>query len=53
MRITQLSLNGIGAWPNLQIDNLRGDLNVFFAPPQAGKSTIAQLVSHLLYGKRE
>ncbi|MCG8448955.1 MAG: DUF4332 domain-containing protein, partial [Pirellulales bacterium] len=51
MRITYLYLAGQGAWPNLQMDALAPQLNVLFGPPRAGKSTIAQLASHLLYGK--
>lgn len=51
MRIAQLSLAGRGAWPDLHIEQLHPQLNVFFGKPGAGKSTVAQLVNHLLYGK--
>ena len=51
MRITQLTLEGRDAWPDLQIDAIKPALNVFYGQPQSGKSTVAQLVSHLLYGK--
>ncbi|MCA9230906.1 MAG: DUF4332 domain-containing protein [Planctomycetales bacterium] len=51
MRISQMSLEGRGAWPDLYLDALSPKLNVFFAAPRGGKSTLAQLVSHLLYGK--
>ena len=51
MRISQLSLAGRGAWPDLHISQLHPELNVFFGKPGAGKSTIVQLVNHLLYGK--
>jgi energy-coupling factor transporter ATP-binding protein EcfA2 len=53
MRIAQLSLAGRGAWPDLHLDQLQPQLNVFFGKPGAGKSTIAQLASHLLYGKAQ
>ncbi|NOZ40598.1 MAG: hypothetical protein GXP24_10275, partial [Planctomycetes bacterium] len=53
MRISQLSLEGRGAWPDLHIDSLSPQLNVFFADPRGGKSTVARLLSHLLYGKSE
>ena len=51
MRITDLSLAGQGAWPELQLEALKPQLNVLFGQPRTGKSTVAQLVSHLLYGK--
>lgn len=53
MRIAQLSLAGRGAWPDLHIEQLNPRLNVFFGKPGVGKSTIAQLVGHLLYGKSQ
>ena len=53
MRIAQLSLAGRGAWPNLHIERLHPQLNVVFGKPGAGKSTVAQLANHLLYGKAQ
>ncbi|QEG34098.1 DUF4332 domain-containing protein [Bythopirellula goksoeyrii] len=51
MRITQLKLAGRGAWPDLHVNPTHPQLNVFFGKPGAGKSTVAQLATHLLYGK--
>ena len=51
MRISQLSLAGHGAWPDLQLAELSGALNLFCAGPCGGKSTLARLIGHLLYGK--
>ena len=51
MRITHLSLSGHGAWPDLQIGAVQPQLNVIYGQAHTGKSTAAQLVSHLLYGK--
>ncbi|MDZ4658866.1 MAG: DUF4332 domain-containing protein [Bythopirellula sp.] len=53
MRIAQLSLAGRGAWPDLHIEQLHPNINVFFGKPGAGKSTVAQLANHLLYGKSQ
>ena len=53
MRISQLSLAGRGAWPDLHLDALSPQLNVFFADPRGGKSTVARLIGHLLYGKSD
>jgi hypothetical protein len=53
MRIAQLSLAGRGAWPDLHLEQLHPQINVIFGKPGAGKSTIAQLAGHLLYGKAQ
>ena len=53
MKVTQLRLAAQGAWPELIIDRFSPELNVLFGPPRAGKSTVAQLAAHLLYGKGE
>ena len=51
MKISKLTVTGQENWPELRIENLDRRMNVLFAPPRAGKSTIAQLAGHLLYGK--
>ncbi len=51
MRISQLSLHGRGAWPDLRCGKLNPHLNVFYAPPRTGKSTLSEMIGHLLYGK--
>jgi len=53
MRITQLRLAGQAGRPELLVDRFSPELNVFFGQPGAGKSTVAQLAAHLLYGKTE
>ena len=53
LRLSQLTLAGEGAWPDLNVENLSPELNVFYGPPRAGKSSIAQLVGHLMYGTTE
>ena len=53
MKISQLSLEGRGAWPDLHVDPLHDQLNVFFGAPRTGKSTIARLLGELLYGKTD
>ncbi|NOZ40925.1 MAG: DUF4332 domain-containing protein [Planctomycetes bacterium] len=53
LRISQLRLDGEGAWPDLQVEELSPQLNVFYGPPRAGKSSVAQLVGHLMYGATE
>lgn len=51
MKISKLTVTGQGIWPDLRLENLDRRMNVFFAPSRSGKSTIAQLAGHLLYGK--
>lgn len=53
MRITQLHLAGHEGGRALSVDRLQPQLNVVFGPPLSGKSTIAQLAAHLMYGKAE
>ncbi len=53
LSISRLSLDGEGAWPDLHVEKLSPQLNVFYGPPRAGKSSIAQLVGHLMYGATE
>jgi hypothetical protein len=53
MRISQLNLQGHGAWPDLHLTELSGQLNLFCAGPRGGKSTLARLIGHLLYGKAD
>lgn len=50
MRISQIDLEGIGAWPSFQAADLTAGLNLFYAGPKRGKSTLASFVSQLLYG---
>lgn len=50
-RVADLQIAGEGAWSDLEISGLSPRLNVFFAGPRAGKSSVAQLVGQLLYGK--
>lgn len=51
MKVSQITQSGQGAWPSLLLDDIHSQLSVFFGLPQSGKSTLAQLASHLLYGK--
>lgn len=53
MRITRLSLEGLGAWPDFDLPELSAELNVLFGGPHGGKSTLARLVGQLLYGKTD
>src|SRR5262245_34506903 len=53
MKVTQIRVAGHGAWPHLALAGLGPELTVFFGSPRTGKSTIAQLAAHLLYGKTE
>jgi hypothetical protein len=51
MKVTQLDLAGQGSWHDLSVERLSPELNVVYGPPQTGKSAVAQLAAHLLYGK--
>ncbi len=51
--VTELSLDGDGAWPNLKAVGLSPGLNLFCGPSRSGKSSVAQLVGHLMFGKHD
>lgn len=53
LSLTKLSLAGEGTWPDLHFEALAPQLNVFYGPPSSGKSSLAHLIGHLLYGKSE
>jgi hypothetical protein len=52
MRITSLSLHSTTDWPALGTDALVAGLNVFHGPSASGKSTLADLATHAIYGRR-
>jgi recombinational DNA repair ATPase RecF len=52
MRIAALALHANDGWPELGTDALAPGLNVFHGPAASGKTTVADLVTHVLYGRR-
>ena len=52
MRITALALDGNRGWPDLRLDHFDAGLNVFYGPEASAKTTLADLVAHVLYGQR-
>jgi hypothetical protein len=53
MKVKQIRVAGQGAWPALGLGELSPELTVLCGPPRTGKSTVAHLAAHLLYGKIE
>ncbi|HYO24081.1 MAG TPA: DUF4332 domain-containing protein [Lacipirellulaceae bacterium] len=51
MKVTQIRLAGQGALPSLGLAGLSPELTVLVGPAQSGKTSVAQLAAHLLYGK--
>lgn len=52
MRIAEISLHSASDWPDVGTDALSPGLNVFHGPSASGKSTVADLVTHTIYGRR-
>jgi energy-coupling factor transporter ATP-binding protein EcfA2 len=52
MRIATLALHANHDWPELGTDALAPGLNVIHGPSASGKTTLADLVTHALYGRR-
>ena len=52
MKIATLALQANNGWPELGTDALAPGLNIFHGPSASGKTTVADLVTHALYGRR-
>lgn len=50
MHITNLRIDRLGAWSDLQLDALSRGLNVLYGPNGSGKTTIVQFIRAMLYG---
>ena len=50
MKICDLAIDGFGVWRGLQLDQLSGQLNVFYGPNEAGKTTLLEFIRGALYG---
>lgn len=50
MRITDVEIEGFGAWSNLKLDHVSEGLTVFYGPNEAGKTTLMEFVRSILYG---
>ncbi len=51
MRIAQIALEGSGKWPGFRAESINERLSVFTGPPNTGKTTLAEFLGHVLYGK--
>lgn len=52
MKIVALHQHQTSDWPELGTDALAPGLNVFYGPAASGKTTLADLATHALYGRR-
>lgn len=52
MKITSLSLHSTNGRPTLETDALAAGVNVFHGPSASGKTTLADLATHSIYGRR-
>ncbi|MCA9262760.1 MAG: AAA family ATPase, partial [Planctomycetales bacterium] len=50
MNISGIRVDHFGVWDDLKIDDLSRDINVFYGPNEAGKSTLMQFVRAVLFG---
>ena len=44
MKVTDLEVDGFGVWSGLQLAELSDQVNVFYGPNEAGKTTLLQFV---------
>jgi predicted flap endonuclease-1-like 5' DNA nuclease len=52
MKIVSFALDGNRGWPDLRLDSFDAGLNVFCGPTGSSKTAVADLMSHVLYGRR-
>ena len=50
MRISNLHVDGFGVWSGLELADLSNELNIFYGPNEAGKTTLMQFVRAMFYG---
>jgi DNA repair exonuclease SbcCD ATPase subunit len=51
MRITSLAMQGMRGWPDIELTSLSAGLNVVSGPSASGKTALAELLGHAIYGK--
>ncbi len=52
MRIVELKLQAEGAWPALEWNGISPALNAVYGPKGSGKTSVANFIGHVLFGKR-
>jgi DNA repair exonuclease SbcCD ATPase subunit len=52
MRIVGLKLQADGAWPALEWNGIAPGLNALYGPNGSGKTSVADFLGHVLFGKR-
>lgn len=50
MKFVSLEIDGFGSWHELRLGEFSNQLNVFYGPNEAGKTTLLQFVRGVLYG---
>ncbi len=50
MKFRDIKIDGFGVWSDLRLADLVDDINVFYGPNEAGKSTLLQFLRTMLYG---
>ena len=50
MKFTDLTIDGFGIWSGLELRDLSPELNVFYGPNEAGKTTLLHFIRGVLYG---
>jgi uncharacterized protein YhaN len=50
MKISEIHVDGFGAWKDLSLGSLSDGVTVFYGPNEAGKTTLMQFIRTVLYG---
>ena len=51
MRITTRAMQGMRGWPDFELTSLSAGLNLVSGPTSSGKTALAELLGHAIYGK--
>jgi uncharacterized protein YhaN len=50
VKISALQVDGFGVWSDLTLEGLSDELNVFYGPNEAGKTTLVEFVRSMFWG---
>lgn len=50
MKIEHVRIDGFGVWSQLELGNLDRELNVFYGPNEAGKTTLLEFIRSIIFG---
>ena len=50
MNLSDIEIEGFGIWNGLELNDLSGEVTVFYGPNETGKTTLLEFVRAVFYG---